>query len=38
MGCHISGGFWTIALGGVTDAVFQRCLIEKCQGDGMKPR
>ncbi len=37
VGCHIAGGHWSIYLvGNVTDAVFRHCLIEKCQGDGMK--
>jgi hypothetical protein len=35
--CHILGGFWsTYLLGNVTDPVFRNCLIEKCQGDGIK--
>jgi hypothetical protein len=37
VGCHIAGGHWSIYLvGNVTDAVFWHCLIEKCQGDGIK--
>jgi hypothetical protein len=37
IGCHILGGYWSIYLtGDVTDAVFRNCLIEKCQGDGIK--
>ena len=37
VGCHIVGGFWTVNLAGsVTDAVFLRCVFEKCQGDGIK--
>jgi len=37
IGCHILGGFWSTYLSGnVTDAVFRNCLIEKCQGDGIK--
>jgi hypothetical protein len=36
-GCHLIGGFWTVYLeGGVTDALFRECLIEKCQGDAIK--
>lgn len=36
IGCHIAGGFWTVVLVGVSDLVFQRCLIEKSHGDGIK--
>jgi hypothetical protein len=37
LGCHIIGGYWSTYLSGnVTDAVFRNCLIEKCQGDGIK--
>jgi hypothetical protein len=37
IGCHIAGGHWSIYLvGDVTGPVFRRCLIEKCQGDGIK--
>jgi hypothetical protein len=37
VGCHIIGGYWTVYLtGGVTDAVFRHCVIEKCQGDAIK--
>jgi hypothetical protein len=37
IGCHIVGGYWTVYLtGGVTDAVFRHCVIEKCQGDAIK--
>jgi hypothetical protein len=37
IGCHILGGYWSTYLtGNVTDAVFRKCLIEKCQGDGIK--
>jgi hypothetical protein len=37
IGCHIAGGHWSIYLiGDVTDVVFRRCLIEQCQGDGIK--
>ena len=37
VGCHILGGYWSTYLtGNVTDAVFRHCLIEQCQGDGIK--
>lgn len=37
IGCHIAGGHWSVYLiGNVTDAVFRHCLIENCQGDGIK--
>jgi len=37
VGCHVVGGYWTVYLtSGVTDALFRRCLIEKCQGDAIK--
>jgi len=36
IGCHLAGGHWSIMLVGVSELVFQRCLIEKCQGDGIK--
>jgi len=37
IGCHIAGGHWsTYLVGNVTDAIFRHCLIEKCQGDGIK--
>ena len=37
IGCHIVGGYWTVYLtGGVTDASFRHCVIEKCQGDAIK--
>jgi hypothetical protein len=37
IGCHILGGYWsTFLVGNVTDAIFRNCLIEKCQGDGIK--
>lgn len=37
IGCHIAGGHWSVYLiGDVTGPVFRRCLIEKCQGDGIK--
>jgi len=34
--CHIAGGHWSVYLIKVVDAVFRTCLIEKCQGDGIK--
>ena len=36
IGCHIAGGHWSVYLIGITDPVFRRCLIEKCQGDAIK--
>ena len=37
VGCHIAGGHWSVYLvGDVVDPVFRQCLIEKCQGDGIK--
>jgi hypothetical protein len=37
IGCHILGGYWSTYLSGnVTDAAFRDCLIEECQGDGIK--
>jgi hypothetical protein len=37
IGCHIAGGHWSVYLiGNVTGPVFRRCLVEKCQGDGIK--
>lgn len=37
LGTHIVGGYWTVYLGGnVTDVVFRNCVIEQCQGDGIK--
>ena len=37
VGCHIIGGYWsTYLIGNVTDPLFRNCLIEKCQGDGIK--
>jgi hypothetical protein len=36
IGTHVAGGHWSVFLIGVTDVVFERCLIEKCQGDGIK--
>jgi len=36
VGCHIAGGHWSVLLVGVSEMVFRRCLIEKCQGDAIK--
>lgn len=36
IGCHIAGGHWSVFLSAVDGLVFRRCLIEKCQGDGIK--
>jgi hypothetical protein len=36
VGCHIAGGHWSVYLVGVSELVFRRCLIEKCQGDAIK--
>jgi len=36
IGCHIAGGHWSVYLCGVSNGVFRRCVIEKCQGDGIK--
>ena len=36
IGTHIAGGHWSVYLLSVTDPVFRHCLIEKCQGDGIK--
>ena len=35
IGCHIAGGHWSVLIS-AKDAVFKRCVIEKCQGDGIK--
>ena len=35
IGCHIAGGHWSVLIS-ANDAVFKRCVIEKCQGDGIK--
>jgi hypothetical protein len=35
-GAHIAGGHWSILLTNCNYLVFRRCLIEKCQGDGIK--
>jgi len=36
VGTHIAGGYWTIMLTGCDKLVFRRCMIEQCQGDGIK--
>jgi hypothetical protein len=36
IGTHVAGGHWSVMLTGSADLVFRRCLIEKCQGDGIK--
>ncbi len=37
IGTHVVGGFWSLYLvGDVADVVFRNCVIEKCQGDGIK--
>jgi hypothetical protein len=36
IGTRIAGGHWTVNLWGVSDMLLRRCLIEKCQGDGIK--
>lgn len=36
IGTHIAGGHWSVMLTGCDKLVFRRCLIEKCQGDGIK--
>jgi hypothetical protein len=36
IGCHIAGGHWSVFLCGVSNGVFRRCVIEKCQGDAIK--
>lgn len=36
IGCRIAGGHWSVFLAGDAGLVFRRCLIEKCQGDGIK--
>lgn len=36
IGTHIAGGHWSVYLINTADLVFERCLIEKCQGDGIK--
>jgi hypothetical protein len=36
IGCQIVGGYWSVYLTSVTDAVFLRCLFEKSTCDGIK--
>jgi hypothetical protein len=36
VGTHVAGGHWSVLLTGCDKLVFRRCLIEKCQGDGIK--
>ena len=36
VGTHVAGGYWSIMLTGCNKLVFRRCLIEQCQGDGIK--
>ena len=36
IGTHVAGGHWSILLTNCDQLVFRRCLIEKCQGDGIK--
>jgi len=36
IGSHIVGGYWSVYLASVTDAVFWRCLFEKSTCDGIK--
>jgi len=37
IGTHIVGGYWTVYLAGdVSDVTFRNCVIERCQGDGIK--
>ncbi len=36
VGCHVAGGHWSIVLTGVSELAFRRCVVEKCQGDGIK--
>ncbi len=36
IGSHIIGGYWSVYLASVTDAVFRRCLFEKSTCDGIK--
>ena len=35
-GTHVAGGHWSILLTNCDQLVFRNCLIEKCQGDGIK--
>ena len=36
IGCHIVGGYWSVYLASVSDAIFWRCLFEKSTCDGIK--
>ena len=36
IGTYVAGGHWSVLLTGCDKLVFRRCLIEKCQGDGIK--
>ncbi len=37
IGTHMVGGYWTVYLAGdVSDVTFRNCVIERCQGDGIK--
>jgi hypothetical protein len=36
IGCHIAGGHWSVYVVETDDLLFERCLIEKCQGDAIK--
>jgi len=36
VGTHVAGGYWSIMLTNCDKLVFRRCLIEQCQGDGIK--
>ena len=36
IGTHVAGGHWSVMLTSTADLVFRRCLVEKCQGDGIK--
>ncbi len=33
---HVAGGHWSVLLTGCDKLVFRRCVIEQCQGDGIK--
>ena len=36
IGCHIAGGHWSVYVVETDELDFERCLIEKCQGDAIK--
>ena len=36
VGTHVAGGYWSIMLTGCDKLVFRHCMIEQCQGDGIK--